>query len=80
MKFLADKIDLQEWDAQAQTERLEEELRKERRRAHEAEAAAAAATAYALHERHERKEEEEEVERYEPGSEHKHKHHFFSLD
>jgi len=66
--------------AQAQVERLEEELRVERRRAHEAEAAAAAATAYAAHERHERKEEEEELERFEPVGEHKHKHHFFSLD
>lgn len=55
---------------------LEEELRKERRRAHEAEAAAAAATAYALHERHERREDEEE--RYEGyRHEHKHKHQFF---
>jgi len=63
-----------------QVERLEEELRVERRRAHEAEAAAAAATAYAVHERHERKEEEEELERFEPLGEQKHKHHFFGLD
>jgi hypothetical protein len=65
---------------QNQVERLEEELKVERRRAHEAEAAAAAATAYAVHERHERKEEEEELERFEPMGERKHKHHFFSLD
>jgi hypothetical protein len=65
---------------QNQVERLEEELKVERRRAHEAEAAAAAATAYAVHERHERKEEDEELERFEPMGERKHKHHFFSLD
>lgn len=63
----------------AKVERLEEELAHERRRAHEAEAAAAASTAYALHERHERKESEEELERFEPGAEHRHKHHFFNL-
>lgn len=67
------------WGAQAKVERLEEELAHERRRAHEAEAAAAAAGVYALHERHERKESEEELERFEPGSENRHKHHFFGL-
>ncbi|KAG0567736.1 hypothetical protein KC19_7G156700 [Ceratodon purpureus] len=63
----------------AKVERLEEELAHERRKTHEAEAAAAAASAYALHERHERRESDDEEERFEPGEEHRRKHHFFGL-
>ncbi len=60
---------------QAEIQRLEQEVTKEKRREREAEAAAAAGVGFGLYERHEKKEDEEQTGY---GGEKKH-HGFFGL-